>query len=142
MEWGADTIATIAAAVLAFLGAVLSGRRRSGVRDEVEQDIRIAAALPKGSAAREAIERSVEERATDLARSTAKRRHWGGAGLGLLFVGVAVMLFVAALRGGWWNIAWLGVLFFGFFGIYGFFEGLGKAHRDVGGRRIQRHHSE
>lgn len=135
VEWGA--VATVIAALLGFLGVLLRRARRPHLRDEIEQDQRILARLPKTSSGRAALQASVDARVGQLARSSDKRNDPFGMALAIVFVALAVLFGWLALQGGWWVAVWLLVAFFGTFSVVGFVESARRVPRDAQGARIK-----
>jgi hypothetical protein len=131
------SLTTVAVAVVALVGVLWSNRRRPDGRVEIEQDVRIANSLPAHSEARAELERSIARRVTDLVASGEARRDPAAISLAFIFAFLSVSTAWISRWGGWWNFAWLRVVFFGAFGIYGFVEGMTKTRRDTGGRRVR-----
>ncbi|MFF2269309.1 hypothetical protein ACFVTZ_13650 [Cellulosimicrobium cellulans] len=100
-----DVLVAVVGAVALLLTTWFRQPFRRDPRDHIERDIKIAAELPPGSDAREALEEDIQRRVTGLVPNPGMRRDWFGFILALAFMSVFVFLTWRFWTwGGWWNI--------------------------------------
>lgn len=102
-----DNTTLVLVAVIGLVSALLQVLRRGRrVRDDIEQDLRIIAALPSGSQARASLLASVERRVGVVAGELKVRRSYSGLLIALvLLLSSLVLLAQAVTVRGWWLLA-------------------------------------
>lgn len=135
-----ESVTTAAVALLGLAAAIVQkSRGRSAVRGELEQDLRIYAALPATSSQKEPLAMSIDSRVGDLISSSDHRRDPVGVSIAIIFLAVAAGLgWAAANNEGLLRAASLvGVFFFGLFGVVGLVQDAVKRPRDSRGRPLR-----
>jgi len=133
----ADHLTAVVVGTLGLAGALVEAYRRGGShREEIEQDLRILAALPTTSPQRQPLLDSIESRIGQTVARAEARRDGFGLALAVTFLGIAVYFVVLAVRtSGWFALA---AAPFVLFGIVGTVQDGAKRVRDERGRPIRK----
>ncbi|WP_146237536.1 hypothetical protein [Georgenia satyanarayanai] len=101
----AAAIAAAGAVVAATVTTLLRSLFRRNIRDDIERELRIVAALRADSKARVTLMDKIERRVELLAAREEASRSWFGAGLAAVFLAsFGWLTYLTASAGGWWWI--------------------------------------